>query len=162
MNTGSTKTQVFTWTSQASHVKRRTSNSASLLPGAFGLATKPRWNGWNGWNGSSRKTKVTNSFQILIQIKKIKNIISWLTSIYWNLHSLKCNAATHSFLHQIVTKFDELFWRQISAGQLHCKDCGGFFAGQRGLQDHQRQKHNKAVWPQHPSMDWKLKNSSIW
>ena len=72
----STKTQVFTWTSQASHVKRRTSNSASLLPGAFGLATKPRWNGWNGWNGSSRKTQVTKSFQILIQIKKIKNIIS--------------------------------------------------------------------------------------
>lgn len=29
-------------------------------------------------------------------------------------------------------------------GELHCKDCGRFFLGQRGLQDHQRQKHGKA------------------
>ena len=34
--------------------------------------------------------------------------------------------------------------KQTVSGQLHCKDCGNFFAGQRGLQDHQRQKHNKA------------------
>eukprot|EP00434_Breviolum_minutum_P005569 symbB.v1.2.004912.t1/scaffold263.1/size248082/13 len=43
----------------------------------------------------------------------------------------------------ILTK-EHLAWRR-SQGQLHCKDCGGFFAGQRGLQDHQRQKHNKGV-----------------
>jgi len=37
-----------------------------------------------------------------------------------------------------------IFVEETVAGQLHCKDCGHFFAGQRGLQDHQRQKHNKA------------------
>lgn len=90
----------------------------------------------------------------------IKKITSQLTSIYWNLHLLKCTAATHSFLHQIIIKFDEIFWLQISAGQLHCKDCGGFFAGQRGLQDHQRQKHNKAGGARglrNPSIESKLK-----
>lgn len=80
---------------KTSHVERRPSNSASLLPGAFGLATKPRW---NGWNGSSRKSIFTKSLQILIQIIQIKKITSQLTSIYWNLHLLKCTAATHSFL----------------------------------------------------------------
>ncbi|CAK9106458.1 Protein VAPYRIN (MtVpy) (Protein HERMES), partial [Durusdinium trenchii] len=39
---------------------------------------------------------------------------------------------------------DHLAWQQ-KKGQLLCADCGKFYAGERGLQDHQRQKHGKAV-----------------
>lgn len=72
----STKTQI-----QLHIFERRPSNSASLLPGAFGLATKPRW---NVWNGSSRKSIFTKSLQILIQIIQIKKITSQLVT-YINL-----------------------------------------------------------------------------
>lgn len=34
---------------------------------------------------------------------------------------------------------------QRSRGNLLCSDCGQFYAGERGLQDHQRRKHGKAV-----------------
>ena len=31
--------------------------------------------------------------------------------------------------------------RQRAAGMLHCSACGGFYAGRRGLRDHQQIKH---------------------
>ncbi|CAE8629330.1 unnamed protein product [Polarella glacialis] len=43
-----------------------------------------------------------------------------------------------------ITTRGHLAW-QRSRGQLLCADCGRFYAGERGLQDHQRTKHGKAV-----------------
>lgn len=39
---------------------------------------------------------------------------------------------------------EQMAW-QRGQGQLLCPDCGQFFVGERGLQDHQRKKHCKAV-----------------
>eukprot|EP00439_Symbiodinium_sp_Y106_P066892 s5413_g10.t7 len=39
---------------------------------------------------------------------------------------------------------EQMAWQQAQ-GQLLCPDCGDFFVGERGLQDHQRNKHSKAV-----------------
>ena len=40
--------------------------------------------------------------------------------------------------------------RQRAAGLLHCSACGGFFAGRRGLRDHQQIKHRTSYEEAHP------------
>ncbi|CAJ1334281.1 unnamed protein product [Effrenium voratum] len=44
-----------------------------------------------------------------------------------------------------VCKSARVLARARMFGKWHCGDCGGFFRGRRGLQDHQRQAHGKAV-----------------